>query len=469
MKSRTLILLWLIALALGACVFYLKQSEGKNEGNATTRVPGQTLLPEFPAEKVATIEIAGAEGKVTLTEKGEEWTVAERDNYPANTRNINDLLRSLSELKVTQGIEAGPSFAPRFGMDEKSSDPAEHGITATFKDSAGKQISKVSFGKNLDAASSSSPFGGGATGRYVHNHADKSGFYAVSEVFGILSPDPKSWLADDFLKIEKIESISLTEPGSDKAEWTLTRPDEAAEFAFTDAFPGVKINPSAVAPLKSLFSFARFDDVVPASEVEKRATPDQLQKAIIKTFEGFTYELTLQPAESTQDAKEGEAPPASENYLMTVSVSATLPKERKKPAEETNEEAEAADEAFKSRLETLSTLLAETKALEGRTYEVTKFTADALLKSRTDLMDKGPGPEGAGPGANTPPPFPGASAFTPPIEIPAQPTPEVTEQPDEKPISKAPQPAPEATEPPEEQPEEQEIPKAPEPELPVEE
>ncbi len=469
MKSRTVIFLWLIALILGACVFYFKQSQGKNEGNATTRTPGQTLLPEFPAEKVATIEISGPDGNVTLSEKDEKWTVVQRDDYPANTRNINDLLRSLSELKVTQGIEAGPSFAPRFGMDEKSSDPTEHGLTAIFKDTEGKEISKVSFGKNLDAVSSASPFGGGATGRYVRNHADDSGFYAVSEVFGILSPDPKSWLADDFLKIEKIESISLTEPGVDTVDWTLTRPDEASEFAFTDAFPGVKINPSAVAPLKSLFSFARFDDVVPASEVEKRSTPDQLRKATIKTFEGFTYEIALQPAKSTEETREPQAAPGPESYLMTVSVSATLPKERKKPAEETKEEAEAADNAFDSRLEALTTLLEETKALEGHTYQVSKFTADALLKSRTDIMDKGPGPEGPGPngpgpqgpnpGANTPSPFPGSSAFTPPIEIPAQPAPEATEPSAEKPTAEAPEP----------EPEEKETPKTPEPDLPTKE
>jgi hypothetical protein len=431
MKPRTVITLWIVALALGAAVFFLKQNQGGKNENTTDRAAGETLIPDFPAEDAASIEISGAGQSVTLTQKDGKWTVAERDGFPANTRNINDLLRTLSELKVTQGIEAGPSFAPRFGMDGKSSDPAEHGITATFKDKSGKEQAQISFGKNLDATASASPFGGGATGRFVRNHADESGFYAVSEVFEALSADPKSWLADDFIKVERIKSISLSKPGSDENEYALVRENENSDFRFTDAFPGVKIDPAAVNPLKSLFSYARFDDVVPADKVVGRATPEELQKATITTFEGFTYEISLQPAK-VADAKEGSAeqqPPASDNYLMTVGVEAELPKQRKKPEGEKEEEAVTAQKAFDERLKALTEQLGKTKALEGRTFEVSKFTVDALLKDRADLMDKGPGP-----GAGVPPIPQGTSAFTPPVEIPLRqiPTPPTEEAPTEQ-------------------------------------
>ena len=440
MKSRTVIILWTVAIALGITVFLVKRSQGTGQEKATARAPGQTLLENFPADAVASIEISATDSTATLNEKDGKWTVAQRDGYPANTRNINDLLRTLSDLKVTQGIEAGPSFAPRFGMDENSSDPEEHGITAVFKDDSGKEIATLSFGKNLDAAASQSPFGGGATGRFVRNHADESGFYAVSEVFGTLSADPKSWLSDEFLKVEKPKTISLTKPGSDENEWTLTRGEEDGDFAFTDAFPGVKTDPAVTGQLKSIFSFARFDDVVPASEVEKRATPDRLQKAVITTFEGIEYTVGIQPTKPEEGAEES----ATKTYLMTVAISGDLPKERKKPEGEKEEDAKKADEAFTERLAALKETLEKTKALEGRTFEVSNFAVDALLKSRTDLMLKTPAPEA------TPPPSPsGGSAFTPPIEIPAQPAPAPVE-------SEAPK-------------KEEPLPDMPEPELPVEE
>jgi hypothetical protein len=421
MKSRTVIILWIVALVLGASVYYVKQSASGQDRNATNRTPGQTLLAEFAADKVATIEISGAEQSVSLASKDGKWTVAQRDNFPANSRNINDLLRSLAELKVAQGIEAGPSFAPRFGIDEKSSSAETRGLTAVFKDSSGKELAKVSFGKNLDAAASNSPFGGGATGRFVRNHSDESGFYAVSEVFGTLSEDPKSWLSEDFIKVEKIKGISVTKPGSDEKEWEFTRADENANFAFTEAYPGVKTDAAATSPLKSLFSFSRFDDVVPAAVVEKKATPEKLQKAAINTFEGFTYTITLQPAKPTATKVGAEAPPATDNYLMSLAVEADFAKERKKPEGEKAEDAEAAQKIFDDRLKALADRLDKTKALEGRTFEVSKFTIDALLKNRTEFMDKGPGP-----GAAAPPIPEGISAFTPPVEIPAQPAPEET-------------------------------------------
>ena len=415
MKPRTVTILWIIALLLGVAVFLLKKSDGGGNRNNTNRSAGEKLIAAFPAAETASIAISGADQSATLELKDGKWTVAERDGFPANTRNINELLRTLSELKVTQGIEAGPSFAPRFGMDEKSSDPAARGITATFKDKSGKELAKVSFGKNLDATASASPFGGGATGRYVRNHADESGFYAVSEIFGTLSSDPKSWLAEDFIKVERIKSISLSKPASDENEYALFRDDENADFKFTDAFPGVSIDTAATAPLKSLFSFARFDDVVPAAGVAERATPEKLQKASITTFEGFTYDISLQPVKAAAP-KEGEtAPaPATEEYLMDIKVTAELPKERKKTDGEKPEEAEAADKAFAERLKTLTERLEATKALEGRTFLVSKFSVDALLKGRAELMSKGPGPV----------PPPGTSAFTPPVQIPAPPAPD---------------------------------------------
>lgn len=413
MKLRTVIILWIIALLLGVSVFAIKKSAGNDTKNTTDRTAGETLLPNFPAKDIASIHIADATQSVTLQQKDGNWSVVERDGFKANSPDIIGFLRTLIDLKVTQGIEAGPSFAPRFGMDEKSSDPAQRGITATFKDASGKALATLSFGKNLDSAASSSPFGGGSIGRFVRNHADESGFYAVSELFPSLSADPKNWLADDFFKIEKIQSISLTQPGTDENEWELERENEEAEFTFTSAFPGVKIDPAAVAPLKSMFSYTRFEDVVPAAEIEKHANPEKLQTATIKTFEGLTYVLTLQPSKVQ----------GSENYLLNVKVSGELPEKRKPAEDEKPEDAAAADKAFEDRRKALADSIAQTKKFEPITFEVSKFTVDALLKSRTDLMDKGPGPQPQpGNGASfTPQPQPGPGpVFSPTITIPEQ-------------------------------------------------
>jgi hypothetical protein len=406
MKPRTVIILWIIALALGVSVYAVKKVSGDDIKTTTQRSAGQTLIADFPAKDVSSIHITAADLSVTLQKKDGNWIVVERDGFSANSTEITGFLRTLIDLKVTQGIEAGPSFASRFGMDEKSTDPTQRGVTTEFKDASGKSLATISFGKNLDSTASSSPFGGGSVGRFVRNHADESGFYAVSELFPSLSADPKNWLSEEFIKIEKIQSISLTQPGSDKNEWELDRDSEEADFKFTSAFPGVKIDKAAADPLKSLLSYGRFDDIVPTAEIEKRASPDKLQTATIKTFEGITYVLALQPSKSN-----------SENYLLTFKVSGELPEKRKATENEKPEDAAAADKAFADRRKSLTDSIAQTKKLEPITFEVSKFTVDALLKSRTDLMDKGPGPQAQpapGPGEGLGP------VFSPPISIPQQ-------------------------------------------------
>ncbi len=199
MNKRQVIILWIIALALGASVAIVKLTERQSSQNSTQRAPGETLFESFPAIDVSTVEIKAATESVTLTKKGDTWTLAQRDDYPVNPRFVNDLLRTLKNLKVTRSMEAGPSFAPRFGMDETATKPEDHGLTAVFKDASGKELAQVTLGKNIESAASASPMGGASSvGRYIRNHADESGFYAVSELFPAISVEAPRWLATDF-------------------------------------------------------------------------------------------------------------------------------------------------------------------------------------------------------------------------------------------------------------------------------
>ena len=201
------------------------------------------------------------------------------DGYPANTAFINDLIRTLSELKITHGMEAGPSFAPRFGMDETSTNPVDRGLTATFKDLNGKEIAKVSLGKNIDGGAPPSPMGGGgAVGRYVRNQVDK------------------------------------TDPA-----WKLSREGEDAEFKLEGASGSEVLDTAATTPLKSIFSYARFEDIVPIAKVAERSASNGKRTVTIETFEGFTYTVTITPSKPTTP------PDATETFLVTVEVAASLP------------------------------------------------------------------------------------------------------------------------------------------------
>jgi hypothetical protein len=432
MNKRQVIILWVIAIILGISVAAVKLTQKDATKSATNRAPGQTLFEKFPASDIASVAVKGAQGSVTLTRKDGKWVVAEREAYPANASYVNDFIRTLDELKVTRGMEAGPSFAPRFGMDESATKAEARGLTAVFKDASGKDLATVSLGKNIESGADAGPMGGGAVGRYIRNHADESGFYAVSEMFPSINDEPSRWLEDDFFSPEKIKSISITQKDKDDIAWKVIRETEDAEFKLDGAAAEEVLDTTAATPLKSLLSYARFNDVVPAADVAGRAAADGKRKAVIETFEGFNYTITITPAKAAAPAAGSDAPPASEDVLLTVTVSAELPKERKKEEGEKEEDAKAKDAAFTERLKTLTDKLNKEKAFEGRTFLVAKSTVEALLKERDQMITKAQPPAAADankgsvqelPGGivATPPPAPTATppartATTPPIE-----------------------------------------------------
>ncbi|MBB5353353.1 hypothetical protein HNR46_003609 [Haloferula luteola] len=424
MSKKQVLILWILAAVLVVSLVAVKSAHKESFESATARDRGDTLLESFPAENVAKILITRGEEKVTLEKKDGTWSVAERDAYPANTTNINDLLRTLAEVKVTQGIEADPSFAPRFGMDPQADDDEEKGTDLLLSDASGKEVAHLTFGKTLEAASDpSNPFGGGSSGRFVLNHADESGVYVTSEVFPTITVMVERWLDDSFLKIEKIRSVEVSKPGEENVTaWKVSRDAENANFSLIGKQENDQLDETAFNPLKNLFSYARFEDVLPANKAESSWHKDQRQTAVIETFEGLTYHITFGPLiEEPQETEAGTPPPAS--YGMSVTVTGDIAQERKKAEGETEDAAKQADEAFAERKKTLEENLATARTLEGRVYKVSKYTVDPLLKDRTAFIKTAPPAGGTAPAGapNLSRPGRPVQAVTPPIQIPPMP------------------------------------------------
>jgi hypothetical protein len=436
MSKKSVLFLWLVAAVLGGLVFTVKSNQEAPSKTAALRTTGQTLFESFPAEQMTAIVVAGATDETHLHKRDGKWANLNRDRYAANTKAINDLLRTVADLKVVGAVEDAANYPARFGMDETSKDVKDRGLTVTFSDASGTELAKISLGKPIGAEEPNplNPLSGGAGGRFILNHADKSAVYKVTEMFGALSEDPKTWLDQEFISIEKPKTIAVTQPGKDDLAWKLTREDESAEFALEGATPADDFDPSAASSLKNVLSSARFDDVVPTLEASTRGVADQKRTATIETVEGFTYTIEITPSKPAEGAGESAAP---DSYLLSVEVEATLPTERKKEADEKPEDAKAKDEAFASRLKALQEKLEKEEAFSGRTFQVPQYVVDGLIKERSGFKKAGhPGaeaqPDGLPPGFAIPEGLrrPPVEATTPPIEVPQQPAED--EQPAEK-------------------------------------
>jgi len=442
MTKKSLTVLWLVALALGAAVALVKIGQDRAFETATERSRGDTLFESLPADKVAKVSIKSADASITVENGESGWAVAERDNYPANVGRINELLRTLIEVEVAQGIEAGPSYDGRFGMDATAKTEEDHGMQVVLFDSAGAELASVALGKNTEAAGGGGgggPFGmgGGATGRFVRNRGEADAIYVTSETFPRVTAVAKDWLREDFVKVEKVKSIAMAAPKQkDIKGWKLTREDENADFTLEGAAEGEALDSTVTNPLKSIFSFARFEDVAASDQAKLLDESAEARTVTIETVEGFKYTIRFAP--SVTENKEGDPAVAASNpnYLMTVEVAANIPSERKKEDGETEEDAKTKDEAFATRSKELTEKLETEQQLKGRVFEVTRWTVDALLKKREELIKKdAPATPPGAPGAGTPPMMPGGlpiqpgqprprrriEAVTPPIAVPPLP------------------------------------------------
>jgi len=96
-----------------------------------------------------TIEPAGKQ-KVVLARKGEDWTIASRNNVPANSSEAQRLLDTLQNEQVTRFVEDVASNLPKYGLDKPSLQLIFSSFASenTAETKAGEQpFSSVAFGK----------------------------------------------------------------------------------------------------------------------------------------------------------------------------------------------------------------------------------------------------------------------------------------------------------------------------------
>ena len=393
MNKKSVLVLWIIAALLGAAVATVKISQSRGPDAVTKHSSGDRLFKNITVGDITAVTIEDHENSVTITKSESGWVVKDRGDFPADIPMLAGILDKLSEIKVGQALEAGPSYNSRFGMDGNATTADDHGLLITLT-VPGKEPWTIALGKTTageaDMMNPMAPRSGG--GRYLRSSEDPDSVYVVEETFPRASANAKDWLSKDFLQVENLKSVALTAPADSGFEpWSLSRKSATADFVLSGIGEEEELIGTVVNPLKSLFSFARFEDVL--SEEDAKDLPDESQarQAILTTFDGFTYTVDVAPKKS--ETPIADEPASSPNHLLSISVSATFPEARTPADDESEEDKAKKDEEFKKQQETLRAKLAKEQKFQGHTFEVTKWTVDALLKSRADFVQAEPTPE----------------------------------------------------------------------------
>ncbi len=369
MKSKQLTILVIAALVLGGggvLVLKNRQSEfTESKGSA-----GGIVLGTFDVNAVAGLRITQGTNAVNVVKSGDDWVVKERGGYPANFDEVRSFVRKLAELKVTQPVKVGASRLPLLELTK------EAGTLVEFLDKDGKAIKSATLGKQLTAAggNDNSPFGGGGgmpNGRYVQTGSGPESVVVVNDPLSSAKTDAGEWIAKDFFKVE--QPISVVVAGTSATNsFGLSRTNEFGDWTLADTKPGEELDKNKLYSFNSLLSSPSFNDLVLEPDLAKLGL-DQPTKATIRTAGGFTYEVKLGKSEG-------------DNYPLQVSVSADLKRQREPGKDEKPEDKAKLDKEFADKLAKQEEKLKAEQSYSKWTYTVSKWTVDALLKGRGELL-----------------------------------------------------------------------------------
>lgn len=207
-RQRFVTLLVVAVVVLLAALYFSTQR------NTTHEVQGVPLLPSLAGELNTVTSLSVLKGSatpsVTIHKQGEQWTVAQRANYPADVAKLRKLLLALGDAKIREEKTSDPANYSIIGVEDPTK-PGAGGAQIELLAKQGKQ--DVIVGKPADQ------------GSFVRRVGEKSS-YIVDPAISF-EAEPRYWIDTRLLDIaaDKIQSIQFkpdTGPG-----YTVRRVTEA--------------------------------------------------------------------------------------------------------------------------------------------------------------------------------------------------------------------------------------------------
>jgi hypothetical protein len=283
MSRQRFMALLVAALAAITAALYLS-----TQRNVVREVHGLPLLPALASELDSVTSLSVLKGSatpsVTVHKQGEQWTVAERANYPADVPKLRKLLLALSDAKIREEKTSDPANYSIIGVE----DPSKPGATGAQIELLAKNAKLgVIVGKPIDQ------------GNFVRRTGEKSSYIVEPGIS--FEAEPRFWIDTRLLNFsaDKLQSIQF-KPDTGPA-YTVRRVTEAipkldesknsapnaAGTPAASAAPAAPAAPAAskfilegvpsgrqaadantLAPSPGTFSDLNDDDVAPIAEID---------------------------------------------------------------------------------------------------------------------------------------------------------------------------------------------------------
>jgi len=348
--------LMILGIAAGLMVVLAVGQSYVSKMGAPSKAPGVEayLIQGLDPAAIVVIEVGKGENPVRLVRRGNRFFVANKDNYPALTGKINDLLTSCLDIRTLGLITSNPANHASLHVTE---DTAQNVVKFLGED--GKIITGLVIG----------------TSRLPELQMDKRSTYVrlltsddVYEAKDVPLPGASAtdYMEKQIVNIDEDNVVRVTVAGP-QGSYTLRVSDGNDDTIVLEDIPeGKKLKTDEARSLFSALSYFSFDDVKKASSFEAgqlnfdRSYVCELKDGVVYTF--------------------GIAEANDKTYV-------------KCSAEYTGETREAILASSEELKDKEAKLLAADRALEFTSvhdnwvYEVSNWNAKKLTKKLTDLLE----------------------------------------------------------------------------------
>jgi hypothetical protein len=320
---------------------------------------GEKLFPTL-ADKVndvRSLTVARKDGAVTLTRTDQDWTLADKANYPADFGKVRKLLVELAELRTLEAKTRTPGLYASLELEDLATADAKS-TQITLKDASGTAVADLLVGKQRYGRS-----GAAGDGVYVRKVGDAQAWQAR----GRITPerDALAWLDRAIADVsrERVRQVTVTQPDGTRLIVRREKPDDK-DFAIVDKPADRKVKSEyEVNGVGGVMEKLELDDVRPAKEIE---FADGTPAVELVTFDGLTIRVHL----VTKD----------DQAWVRLNASFEAPAEAIKP------------EGATAKLKTAEDAQKEVNQLNTRTanwaYRMPTYKAETMRRKLNDLLEE---------------------------------------------------------------------------------
>ncbi len=351
MSNKKLTVLGIIAVIMVIAAMTVNKQVTRNEKSDS--LLNTYLIQGLDPSKIDSVVIGEKEKKVTLNRNNGGFGVREKDNYPADTGKINDLITKVLDVKIVEKITENPENFSDLGVDGKN---ARYEVT--FRNRDANTIAGVVVGNRVS--------GGGTYVRAV----DSNEVY-VSENSIWIETSAMDYIDSELLSLdtEDIFKVTVTDPNG---TYVLKRDKDSGNISMQDMPEEKKLKDS-----KQVFNAAAglgFEDVMKDYSEEKDLKFDHTYKVELDKYKNYTLKI----------AKDDD------KAYIKVSSEYTGKKEVTKERKvESEEELKKKEEMLLARDDVESF----NKKHSGWIYEISDYKADKLTKDKNEILEDVEPPE----------------------------------------------------------------------------